>query len=107
MEPGPSCRADVSRLCGRFEEMVAADPVAALQYLQTEVAEAVDHADAEQERQFQLLAGRLFSPERPDPADPEPWRAARSQLFDRLTVFFPTDMAQPRSNLTDLIRLDK
>ena len=84
------------------------DAVAALQYLQTEVAEAVDHADAEQEREFQLLAGRLFSPDiEHDPDSPEPWRAARSELFDQLTVFFPTDMAQPRSNLTDLIRLDK
>ncbi|XP_043224158.1 muskelin-like [Amphibalanus amphitrite] len=108
----PTC-SEVLRQCRlllrkqRFEELVPSDPVAALQYLQTEVAAAVDHADAEQERQFQLLAGRLFAPPAADPADPEPRRAARSRLFDQLTVFFPAEMAQPRSNLTDLIRLDK
>lgn len=92
----------------RFEEMVPVNAVAALQYLQTEVADAVDHSDAEQERQFQLLTGRLFSPEEAaDPEDPHPWRAARSKLFDQLTVFFPSNMAQPRSNLTDLIRMEK
>ncbi|XP_037092841.1 muskelin-like isoform X2 [Pollicipes pollicipes] len=91
----------------RFEELVTEDVMAALQYLQTELASTVDHADAEQERQFQLLASRLFAVPPADPADTEPRRRARSQLFDQLTVFFPADMAQPRTNLTDLIVLDK
>ena len=83
------------------------DVMAALQFLQTDLAESVDHSDAEQEREFQLLASQLFCAPPADAADPEPGRRARSQLFDQMTVFFPASMAQPRGSLTELISLDK
>jgi len=91
----------------RFAEMVVVDVMAALQFLQTDLAESVDHSDAEQEREFQLLASQLFCAPPADAADPEPGRRARSQLFDQMTVFFPASMAQPRGSLTELISLDK
>lgn len=86
---------------------MTADVLAALQYLQTELAETVDHADPEQERQFQLLAGRLFAEPAADATDSECLRRARSGLFDQLTAYFPASMSQPRACLTELIVLDK
>ncbi|XP_023228527.1 muskelin-like [Centruroides sculpturatus] len=43
-----------------FQEITQNDPVAALTYLQTELAATVDHNDIEETREFQLLATKLF-----------------------------------------------
>ena len=39
----------------------SSDPVEALTFLQTEVASCVNHEDKEEQRDFQMLAGQVFS----------------------------------------------
>ncbi|XP_014670808.1 PREDICTED: muskelin-like [Priapulus caudatus] len=93
----------------RFQEIATCAPAAALRYLQTELAELVDHHDEDETLGFQQLAATLFTSQSDDEdfsiadAEVEPHFHSRSQLFDILVNFFPDDMAQPKGNLIDLI----
>jgi len=94
----------------RFQEIAKQDPLMALQYLQTQLAQMVDHADQEESREFQLLATTLFkdSSEEEDmlvDADVNEHFSSRTHLFDLLVNFFPEQMTQPKGNLVDLITL--
>ncbi|GAB6029244.1 Muskelin 1, intracellular mediator containing kelch motif [Chamberlinius hualienensis] len=96
----------------QFQEIAAKDTISAMHYLQTELSSTVDHADTEEQKEFQLLPSTLFKTPssiedfeiNPEDEDLEEVRfRARSHLFDILAGFFPEHMTQPRSNLVDLI----
>jgi len=81
--------------------------MAALRYLQTSVAMLVDHGSAEEARQFQLLAGKLFWSA--DGMTAKQTQAAstsdnlRLSLFEKVSSYFPPEMTHPSGNLVDLI----
>lgn len=83
----------------RFHELKSS-PLAGLTYLQTELAACVNHKDKDEEKQFQLLAGQLFTEEKRNK------HTLRTQLFDKIVAFFPSDMTQPTGNLSDLVPLE-
>ncbi|XP_072181671.1 muskelin-like [Diadema setosum] len=96
----------------RFQETAMSNPMMALSYLQGDLAQMVNHENAEETKEFQLLASRLFSPGLEVPEhllmgqcteDTPPFYANRTQLFDTLVSFFPEDMSQPKENLIDCI----
>ncbi|GIZ04438.1 muskelin [Caerostris extrusa] len=90
----------------KFQEIADSDPIAAVRYLQTELASTVDHSNPEETREFQLLSFNLFSEkeiEVKNELSVDKTFRGRSQLFDQLTGFFPDHMTQPKNNLIDLI----
>ncbi|XP_042910813.1 muskelin isoform X2 [Parasteatoda tepidariorum] len=92
----------------KFQEIASVDQIAALQYLQTELASTVDHQNSEETKEFQLLAFNLFKEKEKEAKDElsvDETFKRRSQLFEQLTEFFPDSMTQPKSNLIDLISL--
>ncbi|XP_012935580.1 muskelin isoform X1 [Aplysia californica] len=104
----------------QFLEMSAQTPRQAMTYLQTELAQVVDHQNPEETKEFQLLASSLFPCSAVDddeftesmeeavtavPSFGNPHFAQRTQLFDALVEFFPDSMTQPKENLVDLIPL--
>ncbi|XP_066584109.1 muskelin [Prorops nasuta] len=109
----------------RFEELALNNCMAALEYLQTEVSEMIDHNDEEQTKEFQLLTSSLFrestSLQDEDSADSSQillntfvgtsgqytrnTHTLRTELYDKLTEFFPESLTQPRANLIDLVPL--
>ncbi|XP_066283972.1 muskelin-like [Branchiostoma lanceolatum] len=114
------CRASKEQLLRRcrylirrhkFQEIAAADPLAALQFLQCDLASIVDHEDDEETREFQQLASTLFKSKEEIAdgynmhflTDVDDHFPGRTQLFDTLVAFFPEHMAQPKGNLVDLI----
>ncbi|XP_077487639.1 muskelin 1 isoform X1 [Amblyomma americanum] len=107
------CRQLVRQHC--FREITFEDPLAALRYLQTELADTVDHSNVEEERQFQLQASSLFKhpdTDRDDAItaaplgdDPDYKFQLRTSLFDTIVEFFPESMTQPKGNLVDLVLL--
>jgi len=94
---------DLERFCrfmirkARFFE-VKSDPMVGLAYLQNDLSSCVNHSDKTEEKEFQLLAGQIFNQDNQSPD-----HQIRTELFDRLVVFFPVDMTQPTGNLLDLI----
>uniref|UniRef100_A0A2P2I5A8 Muskelin-like n=1 Tax=Hirondellea gigas TaxID=1518452 RepID=A0A2P2I5A8_9CRUS len=56
----------------RYEELAVQDSALALQYLQTELHQAIDHTNQEQVKEFQRLACTLFQPSQPDLCHPPP-----------------------------------
>lgn len=91
-----------------FQEITKQDPISALHYLQTELAELVDHSDPDETREFQLLASNLFKEKHKLPEDSlsvDEDYENRSQLFEQLSEYFPDHMTQPKGNLVDLISL--
>ncbi|XP_013065236.2 muskelin-like isoform X1 [Biomphalaria glabrata] len=98
----------------RFLEMSTQAPRQAMTYLQTELANVVDHNDPEETKEFQLLTSSLFpctsARDHSDVNDAEdenstPHFTQRTQLFDQLIEFFPESMTQPKKNLVDLVPL--
>ncbi|XP_013418827.1 muskelin-like [Lingula anatina] len=96
----------------RFQEIASSDPISALNFLQTKLAETVDHSDAEETRDFQLLASTLFKDPTEDPDSlgiqdqgVHEHFTSRSKLFDTLVSFFPEEMTQPKGNLVDVITM--
>ncbi|CAI9718917.1 muskelin-like isoform X1 [Octopus vulgaris] len=95
----------------KFQEIAYDDPVKAVTYLQTELADMVDHTDPEETKQFQLLASTLFKDQSEDEemteTDVEVSKHfhSRTRLFDLLVNYFPENMTQPKGNLIDLITL--
>ncbi|XP_061418708.1 muskelin isoform X2 [Lethenteron reissneri] len=108
-------REDLLRRCRylirkhRFQEKAVTEPVAALTYLQTELADTVDHSDPTETKEFQLLTSSLFKTTSDfiplGYSDVDETYARRSQLFDTLVNFFPENMTPPKGNLVDLISL--
>jgi len=83
----------------RFREK-SANPKDALTFLQQDVSRCIDHQDVDEQKQFQMLATQLFNQN-----DVSTYQL-RSNLFDKLVTFFPSDMAQPTGNLVDLMPLE-
>ena len=94
------------------------DPMAALDFLQTEVSSCVNHEDKEEQREFQALASQVFSQVSRSvvaseirissgvamfQSDDRNNYKMRSDLFDKLMKYFPSEMAQPQGNLHDLL----
>uniref|UniRef100_A0A2R5LHF5 Putative muskelin n=2 Tax=Ornithodoros turicata TaxID=34597 RepID=A0A2R5LHF5_9ACAR len=109
------CKHLVRQHC--FREITFENPLSALKYLQTELADTVDHGNPEEEREFQLQASSLFQhPEANkddtmavtslgDGADVDFKFQLRTHLFDTIVEFFPDSMTQPKGNLADLVFL--
>ncbi|CAE1255868.1 MKLN1 [Acanthosepion pharaonis] len=95
----------------KFQEIAHDDPVKAVTYLQTELADMVDHADPQETKEFQLLASTLFKDKSDDEemietdSEVSEHFHSRTQLFDLLVNYFPENMTQPKGNLVDLITL--
>ncbi|XP_064633309.1 muskelin-like [Lineus longissimus] len=95
----------------RFQEIASTNPVNALRYLQTDLAQTVDHSDLDDSREFQLLASELFKDSETETEvtllnpDVNEHFISRTKLFDMLVGFFPDDMTQPKCNLIDLIEM--
>jgi len=83
----------------RFHELKSS-PMEGLRYLQTELSACVDHQNKDEEKEFRLLASQLFKEE--EVTD----HKLRTELFDRLVGFFPTDMTQPTGNLSEMVPLE-
>ena len=95
----------------------SSDPMAALAFLQTEVSSCVNHEDKEERREFQLLASQVFcqvsnsellrldisSGVTMFQSDDRSNYKMRSDLFDKLMKYFPSEMAQPQGNFHDLL----
>ncbi|KFM80694.1 Muskelin, partial [Stegodyphus mimosarum] len=85
----------------KFQEIASNDQIAALQYLQTELASTIDHQNIDEAKEFQLLAFNLFKEkeeEAKDDLNVDETLKRRNQLFDQLTQFFPDHMTQPKDN---------
>lgn len=113
----------------KFKELALNNSVEALEYLQTEVSEIIDHNDAEQTKEFQLLTSLLFREQNllgeatnSNSSDAvlgnlvnmdtslcysttRDIHTLRTELYDKLTEFFPESSTQPRANLIDLLPL--
>ncbi|KAK2151233.1 hypothetical protein LSH36_371g00004 [Paralvinella palmiformis] len=93
----------------RFQEIAQTDTIAALRYLQSDLAAIVDHTDTEETSEFQMLASTLFQDineeDMGQDEDLSEHFTSRSALFDTLASFFPEEMTQPRGNLIDLITI--
>ena len=74
--------------CRFFEK--SDDPMAAVSFLQTSIASCVNHKDVKEEKEFQLLASQLFTHN-----DGKSHHVLRSDLFDTLVSYFPSNMTQP------------
>ncbi|KAF3425856.1 hypothetical protein E2986_01738 [Frieseomelitta varia] len=112
----------------KFKELALNNSIDALEYLQTKVSEIIDHNDMEQTKEFQLLTSLLFKEQNLREArysdssnavlgnvvdmDTTSWcstmrniHTLRTELYDKLTEFFPESSTQPRANLIDLLPL--
>ncbi|XP_015597500.1 muskelin isoform X2 [Cephus cinctus] len=114
----------------KFEELALRNSIEALEYLQTQISEIIDHSDEEQTKEFQLLVSVLFqTKDQPDSnvdetSSTDSWNSSlgniltahknltprdihirRRELYDKLTEFFPENLTQPRANLIDLLPL--
>ncbi|KAF7996641.1 hypothetical protein HCN44_002287 [Aphidius gifuensis] len=98
----------------KFKEIaINGNSIEALEYLQNDVYEIIDHNDPIQTKEFQLLTSVLFkssssnSRTSTDDAaadvDVDQVHNKRVQLYDKISEFFPESMTQPRANLTDLL----
>lgn len=95
----------------KFMEVAENNPIQALGYLQTELAQTVNHDNTDETKEFHLLASSLFRPNVDVPdhllnvqsKEENAHHTTRTTLFDTLVSFFPEDMSQPRGNLVDLI----
>ncbi|XP_041349762.1 muskelin-like [Gigantopelta aegis] len=93
----------------KFREVAARDSKAAMVYLQTHLAQMVDHSDSDETKEFQLLASTLFKDADEENAEGSEMSENfqhRTELFDLLVNYFPDHMTQPKENLLDLIPLD-
>ncbi|XP_011301120.1 muskelin [Fopius arisanus] len=97
----------------KFKELALNSSIEALEYLQRDVSEIIDHGDEEQTKEFQGLTSVLFrEQERLDLQGNEDkeimereLHQRRAELFDKLMEFFPETLTQPRANLVDLLPL--
>lgn len=101
------------------EECKSANPLTALSYLQSHVAETVDHNDEAESRDFRELAGHLFawkansetlSPRSIPGAESSgntlliiDLFSGRTELYESLLEYFPQSMREPKNNLIDLV----
>lgn len=84
----------------RYQEK-STDPMAAVSFLQTSLSSCVNHKDVNEEKEFQLLASQLFSSH-----EDKSHHTLRSDLFDKLVSYFPSNMTQPSGNLLDMLPLE-
>lgn len=107
----------------KFKELALNNSIEALEYLQNDISEIIDHDDEEQTKDFQLLTSVLFHEKQsllPGPEAPcvpssssanfsealtRELHQRRTELFDKLMEFFPEKLTQPRANLVDLLVL--
>jgi len=131
-------RDEVLRKCkilirqSKFSELAAQDSMVALRYLHTSLSSVVDHNNAQEEREYQLLTSELFrTPATPIGTQNQKRSSKRSRegsplhhqqqhqqaaasnedrtyslrngLYDKLASHFPERMTHPRGHLIDLI----
>ncbi|XP_014207147.1 muskelin [Copidosoma floridanum] len=109
----------------KFAELAVVDTFEALDYLQTQVAEIIDHKDEQQIKELHMLTSLLFCnqfghKELSDEDDEiskfcelglnekdkrQRIHSRRTELYDKLSEFFPESLTQPRVNLTDILPL--
>lgn len=102
----------------KFKELAMKDSIEALEYLQKDVYEIIDHDDEIQTREFQLLTSILFDVRNSCTTGDSCGSVNQSlnncdsqvhnrrvELYDELMEFFPESLTQPRANLTDLLLL--
>ncbi|XP_078047275.1 muskelin 1 [Augochlora pura] len=115
----------------KFKELAMSSSVEALEYLQTQVSEIIDHNDMEQTKEFQLLTSILFREQNSVLGEAMNSNSSanllfenfchmtgsmyaqngrdvhtlRTELYDVLTEFFSESLTQPRANLIDLLPL--
>ncbi|CAG8451778.1 448_t:CDS:10 [Paraglomus occultum] len=88
----------------KFREMCL-DPsysVDALKFLQTQLAEVVDHSNETESAEFRSLTTDLVyrnRGKRPDTFQ------SRTELYETLLEYFPEIMKQPKGNLIDLVKI--
>ncbi|KAG8038628.1 hypothetical protein G9C98_007335 [Cotesia typhae] len=105
----------------KFKELAFCNSMKALEYLQKDISEIIDHNDVEQTKDFQLLTSVLFYEQNlgrhltkvtdissnMSSSDilAKEFHQRRTKLFDQLIKFFPEKLTQPRTNLVDLLLL--
>eukprot|EP00731_Ephydatia_muelleri_P000943 Em0001g943a len=89
----------------KFREMASIDPMEALSFLKTTLASTVDHRDPDESDQFRQLASTLFNAAGNASLGNSAWRLERMEVYNALTLYFPSHMTQPRSSLVDLISI--
>ncbi|KAJ3154115.1 Muskelin 1, intracellular mediator containing kelch motif [Geranomyces michiganensis] len=123
----------------KFREMCtsssssSSDPLAALKYLQSDLAAAVDHSDEEESKRFRELTQFLFQRGAAGAGDTmtnarransergvgglatgldhdgnvmnDDGYQARTELYETLLGFFPDSMREPKDNLVDLVQM--
>ncbi|KAK9765181.1 hypothetical protein K7432_006694 [Basidiobolus ranarum] len=103
----------------RFKEMCKSGPsISALDYLQHQVSEVVNHFDSEESTEFRTLTTSLFGQEEVDEVDKDEVierdetnevnegderHQERTELYETLLEYFPDEMKQPKGNLVDLV----
>ncbi|ORX89838.1 hypothetical protein K493DRAFT_64679 [Basidiobolus meristosporus CBS 931.73] len=88
----------------RFREMCKSGPsIDALNYLQHQVSEVVNHHDTEESAEFRTLTTSLFGQEEPGEVDKDATHQERTELYETLLEYFPEEMKQPKGNLVDLV----
>ncbi|EDV28994.1 uncharacterized protein TRIADDRAFT_37030 [Trichoplax adhaerens] len=88
----------------RYMELTTQDSVKALQYLQANLGDVIDHNSQDESEEFQHLASLLFDGISSKSAEPtKHYFNDRLKLFNTIVSFFPEKMTPPKSDLTDLI----
>ena len=122
----PSLR-DVIRNCKfmirklRYREMAETNAIEALPYLQNEVSELIDHTNHAERQEFESLATSLFVQQDSSSSNEEDvdrmtcaqgdfeisshLHKRRTEVFDQIVRYFPSDMTHPCGDLVDLISL--
>ena len=81
---------------------LAANPIDALQFLQTDLSSVVDHSNQQEIEEFRSLTFNLFGGIESDNVQ---LFEARTEVYESLIGFFPEHMKQPKKNLVDLVCL--
>jgi len=91
----------------QFREMCSTEhdqPVNALRYLQTSIAEVVNHEDESESALFRTQSAVLF--QRRPLTMPEIFDS-RTQVHEEILNFFPASLKQPKETLVSLVPLSR
>jgi len=109
-----------------YEELCVKDPVKSVRFLQTTVSHVVDHSNKEEVDAFESLPLLLFKEDSDlnkeyhvvtlpssssthssssSSSSSEHFYSKRTELFDKLVLYFPEDMSQPRQNILELVTI--
>ncbi|KAG2171936.1 hypothetical protein INT43_001412 [Umbelopsis isabellina] len=79
--------------------------IEALQYLQNDLSQVVDHSNPTESAEFRQLSSKLVMGVNQGKAKSYNFQSARSELFEKLLQYFPDNMKQPDGSLIDAIRI--